>query len=243
LTSITKYETLLRTRIPNLTIIEAKNMSVTVLNFKSEISRLQKMKNDVLTDSDPNQKFLDKLKADLKDAEEILLELTNKSEEFLILDKHYNYIYKSYNDRNKVKSFMCEEHLPYINSRLEHYIGLLGLDIKLKIESDLKISTNMWGYDYQSGGERKRTDLAFMLSCNDFYEVMYGRQCNLMVLDEVDGRMDEDGIEGLINIIRNDLLARVDNVLVISHRNQMFDVFDREIKVKRINRLSMLIGN
>ena len=82
-----------------------------------------------------------------------------------------------------------------------------------------------------------------MLSCNDFYEVMYGRQCNLMVLDEVDGRMDEDGIEGLINIIRNDLLARVDNVLVISHRNQMFDAFDREIKVKRVNRLSMLIGN
>ena len=243
LTSITKYETLLRTRIPNLTIIEAKNMSVTVLNFKSEISRLQKMKNDVLTDSDPNRKFLDKLKADLKDAEEILLELNSKSEEFLLLDKHYNYIYKSYNDRNKVKSFMCEEHLPYINSRLEHYLGLLGLDIKLKIESDLKISTNMWGYDYQSGGERKRTDLAFMLSCNDFYEVMYGRQCNLMVLDEVDGRMDEDGIEGLINIIRNDLLARVDNVLVISHRNQMFDAFDREIKVKRINRLSMLIGN
>ena len=243
LASITKYETLLRTRIPNLTIIEAKNMSVTVLNHKSEISRLQKMRDDVAVDSDPNRKFLDKLNVDLNDAEAKLLELNGKSEEFLLLDKHYSYIYKSYNDRNKVKSFMCEEHLPYINARLEHYLGLLGLDIKLKIESDLKISTNMWGYDYQSGGERKRTDLAFMLSCNDFYEVMYGRQCNLMVLDEVDGRMDEDGIEGLINIIRNDLLARVDNVLVISHRNQMFDAFDREIKVKRVNRLSILIGN
>jgi DNA repair exonuclease SbcCD ATPase subunit len=101
----------------------------------------------------------------------------------------------------------------------------------------------MWGYEYQSGGERKRTDLAFMLASYDFYEVMYGRQCNLMVLDEVDGRMDEDGIEGLISIIRNDLSSRIDNILIISHRNQMFDVFDRELKVKRINRFSILSGN
>ena len=138
---------------------------------------------------------------------------------------------------------MCEEHLPYINSRLEHYLSILGLDIKIKIENDLRITSNMWGYEYQSGGERKRTDLAFMLASYDFYEVMYGRQCNLMVLDEVDGRMDEDGIEGLISIIRNDLSSRIDNILIISHRNQMFDVFDRELKVKRINRFSILSGN
>ena len=240
---VDKYEKLLKSKIPSLTLVEARGMSTLVLNYQSEINRLSKMRQEVESDQDPNQKFIDRLTQNVQDLDKKIEELTVKSQEYVLLEKHYNYLYKSYNDRNKVKSFMCEEHLPYINNRLEHYLNILNLDIRIKIENDLKITSNMWGYDYQSGGERKRTDLAFMLACFDFYEMMYGRQCNLMVLDEVDGRMDEDGIEGLINIIRNELISRVDNILVISHRNQMFDVFDKEIKVKRVNRLSMLVGN
>ena len=243
LDNIAKYEKLLQAKLPNLTLIEAKTMSATILSHRQEIARLEKMKSDLFAESDPNQKFIDRLKDSLSTYEKTLDETKKRAAEYQILDKHYNYLYKSYNDRNKVKSFMCEEHLPYINSRLDHYLNTLNLDIRIKIENDLRITSNLWGYNYQSGGERKRTDLAFMLACFDFYEMMYGRQCNLMVLDEVDGRMDEDGIEGLINIIRNDLVNRVDNILVISHRNQMFDVFDKEIKVKRCNRLSVLVGN
>lgn len=240
---IKKYEDLLSNKIPNITIVEANNLSTIVLNHKSEIARLLKMRIDAVSDSDPNQAIIDRLKTRLDDIIKDIKKHNDDLADITILEKHYAYLYKSYNDRNKVKSFMCEEHLPYINSRLEYYLGILGLDIKIKIESDLRITSNMWGYEYQSGGERKRTDLAFMLASYDFYEVMYGRQCNLMVLDEVDGRMDEDGIEGLISIIRNDLATRIDNVLIISHRNQMFDVFDRELKVKRANRFSILTGN
>jgi hypothetical protein len=241
--TIKKYEEMLKSKIPNITIVEAKNLSSIVLNHQAEIKRLEKMASDVSEDSDPNDKIIESLKINLEGVKKSYEEAQTRAGELVILDKHYSYLYKCYNDRNKVKSFMCEEHVPYINTRLEHYLNILNLDIKLKIENDLRVSSNMWGYDYQSGGERKRSDLAFMLACFDFYEMMYGRQCNMMVLDEVDGRMDEDGIEGLISIIRNDLATRVDNILIISHRNQMFDVFDREIKVKRVNRLSMLTGN
>lgn len=240
---IKKYETMLSAKIPNITIMEANNLSTIVLNYKAEIKRLMALRVEAETDSDPNQTIIERLDGRLKDILDNIVKHKSDLEDITVLDKHYTYLYKSYNDRNKVKSFMCEEHLPYINSRLEHYLGILGLDIKIKIENDLRITSNMWGYEYQSGGERKRTDLAFMLASYDFYEVMYGRQCNLMVLDEVDGRMDEDGIEGLISIIRNDLSSRIDNILIISHRNQMFDVFDRELKVKRINRFSILSGN
>jgi DNA repair exonuclease SbcCD ATPase subunit len=98
----------------------------------------------------------------------------------------------------------------------------------------------MWGYEFESGGERKRTDVAFMLAMFDFHEQMYGRQCNVLVLDEVDGRMDDDGIDSLISIIKNDLASRVETVLIISHRNMMFDTFEREIKVTRKERYSYL---
>jgi len=104
----------------------------------------------------------------------------------------------------------------------------------------LSVESNMWGYEFESGGERKRTDVAFMLAMFDFHEQMYGRQCNVLVLDEVDGRMDDDGIDSLISVIKNDLANRVETILVISHRNLMFDTFPKEIKVVRTKRQSRL---
>ena len=115
---------------------------------------------------------------------------------------------------------------------------MLNLDVRINLTDSLGISSNMWSYDFQSGGERKRTDVAFMLAAFDFHEIMYGRQCNVLVLDEVDGRMDDDGIEGLINIIKQELSQKVETILIISHRNQMHDVFDKEIKVTKSNSFS-----
>ena len=74
----------------------------------------------------------------------------------------------------------------------------------------------------------------------DLHEQMYGRQCNVLILDEVDGRMDDDGIESLINIIKNDLSSRIESILIISHRNMMQDVFPKELLVKRSNRFSVV---
>ena len=60
------------------------------------------------------------------------------------------------------------------------------------------------------------------------------------VLDEVDGRMDDDGIDALVSIIKGELASKVETVLVISHRDMMFDTFDKEIKVVRKDRFSYL---
>jgi DNA repair exonuclease SbcCD ATPase subunit len=67
----------------------------------------------------------------------------------------------------------------------------------------------------------------------DFHEQMYGRQSNVLVLDEVDGRLDDDGIDSLISVIKNDLANKVETIMVISHRNMMHDTFPRELRVKR----------
>ncbi len=98
----------------------------------------------------------------------------------------------------------------------------------------------MWSYAFESGGERKRTDVAFMLATYDFHEHMYGRQCNILVLDEVDGRLDDDGIDSLINVIKTDLAPRVETILIVSHRNNMYDTFSRQICIERKNRFSSI---
>jgi DNA repair exonuclease SbcCD ATPase subunit len=169
-----------------------------------------------------------------------LVVIEREIERYESLNRHCAYIGNAYTDRRKIKSFVFAEHVPFINSRLNHYLDVFGLDVKIELTESLGVTSNFWSYDFQSGGERKRTDVAFMLAAFDFHEQVYGRQCNILVLDEVDGRLDDDGIDSLINIIKNELANRVETILIVSHRDLMKDVFSREIKVTRNSRFSTL---
>lgn len=218
---------------PSQTIAEAEAIHEKWRKHNVEVNRLKSMANDVLNEDNPYKKSLDATRSRLEKRQADLSKLEKDIEKIDLLNKHYNYVYKAWNDRTKIKSFIFQDHIPYINSRLKHYLDVFGLDVQIELTPSLGVTSNMWGYEFESGGERKRTDVAFMLAMFDFHEQIYGRQCNVLVLDEVDGRLDDDGIDSLIGIIKNDLAPKVETVLVISHRNMMYDVFPKEIHVKR----------
>ncbi len=154
---------------------------------------------------------------------------------------HLKYIHRAYHDRRKIKSYMLAEYIPYLNSRINHYLDRMGLDLRLEFTNALGIKSGLWGYETFSGGECKRVDVAIMLSMFDLHTVMYGRQCNLLVFDEVDGRLDIDGAERLADIIRTEFSSKVDTILVISQRIDMRGAFSSEIKVRREDRVSRIV--
>lgn len=237
---INSTEQILKERTPTMSMLDAQS----VHNSKKAIAdNIIKLKNQISKISDEINPHTTSL-SDLAEKIKLLRDRIEKCKTELVrsdlLNKHYNYVYRAYNDRNKIKSYVFREHVPFINTRLKHYLDTFGLDVKIALNESLGIDSNMWGYEFESGGERKRTDVAFMLAMFDFHEQMYGRQCNILVLDEVDGRMDDDGIDSLISIIKNDLASRVETVMVISHRSLMFDTFPKEIKVVRSDRNSVL---
>lgn len=166
--------------------------------------------------------------------------LTDTVEEYTSLWKHWTYIQKAHSDRKKMKSFAIAPHLDYVNSRLAYYLDVFELDLSMQFTTSLGIENSKWEYDFYCGGERKRTDLAIMFAMFDLHEKMYGRQSNIMVLDEVDGRMDGAGIQSLIQIIKNDLSTKVETLLIISHKSNLRDVFSRQIHIKRDGRYSQL---
>jgi DNA repair exonuclease SbcCD ATPase subunit len=64
---------------------------------------------------------------------------------------------------------------------------------------------------------------------------MYGQQCNVMVLDEVDGSLDPHGVRMFVDIIHNDFSGdrpdKPDTILIISHKNEMVDQFPNHVLV------------
>jgi len=153
---------------------------------------------------------------------------------------HLEYIRKAYSDRSKVKRDIVVEHIPFINERLRYYLDILDLDVKIQLTDSLGIESNYWGYEFQSYGEKRRTDVAMMFSTFDLHEQLYGRQCNVLALDEVDGQMDRQGIDSLIHIIKNDLSNRAGSIFIISHMDTMQSVFGSEIRVRKRGKLSYL---
>ena len=238
--TLSKVTKSLQDKKPDMTMYGAKEVHSRAQTHKNSIKRFEKELSGIDDEIEPNQLAIQRLDENISLADKEIAKLQKQSEELSTMLSYYNYIHKVYHDRTKLKSFVYQDHLPYINSRLNHYLEIFGLDIRIEITNSLSISSNMWGYDFESGGERKRTDVAFMLAMFDFHEAMYGRQCNVLVLDEVDGRMDEEGIDALIGIIKEDLSTKIETILIISHRNMMHDTFPNEIRVCRDNRFSYI---
>lgn len=165
---------------------------------------------------------------------------TDRIAELDTLVRHYSYIHRSYHDRRKIKSYSVAKFQPLLNSKLKHYLAKFRLNVDLRITESLGVETSGSDYEFMSGGERKRVDVSFMLARFAVHEHIYGRQSNVVVLDEVDGRMDEEGVECLVDIVLHDLAPRVDAVLVISHKGMMRDVFPKQISVEKHGAFSVL---
>jgi DNA repair exonuclease SbcCD ATPase subunit len=238
--TIAKTEELVKQKQPDLSTRDAKSIHDDYDSKTRSIKRLKEQAAAIDTEENPHNQSIEDAQQTLTNRREMLAKIEKENKEKIYLSLHYRYVYKAYNDRSKIKSYVFQEHIPYINERIKHYLEVFGLDVKIELTSSLGIASNLWGYEFESGGERKRTDVAFMLAMFDFHEQMYGRQCNILVLDEVDGRLDDDGIDSLINIVKDDLSSKVESVLIISHREMMWDIFPNEIKVVRKDRFSHL---
>lgn len=228
---------------PKVTIKEAKATNQQRSGFSKLAKRLRKEAEEIKEEENPHDGMIENTEINLKNKTRERDRLKKKIDNFSLVHNHINYIYRSYSDRRKIKSYLISRHIPFFNTRLHHYLDSFALDIKIELTESLTVKSDKWGYDYLSGGERKRCDVAFMLAVMDLHSAIHGKQCNILVLDEVDSRLDEAGIDSLIDIIKNDLSSKFDSTFIISHRKMMKDVFPHSILVRRIDRFSLAVDS
>lgn len=238
--NVKQIEFKLAERRPKMTIEDAKSIHRRYASFNSDIERVKARISQIELESNPLGDSMSGIDTRLTALDKERLEIEKEICNLDIMYNHLFYISKSYSDRKKVKAYALAENIPFINERLMYYLDTFELDLKMRFRNDLTIESDMWGYEFFCGGERKRLDIALMLAVFDLHEKMYGRQCNIIVLDEVDSRLDIAGINGLINIIKNDLANRVQAVLIISHRDDMHNCFPNQVRVTRRDRFSMI---
>jgi len=225
---------------PEFTVAEAEAKNGQKSTLVEAANKAREEAGRVLQEPNLHKKVIDSLAEDIL-AEEAKAEKAERDlKGFDLIYKHYNYIYRAYSDRRKIKSFLIGKHRPYFNSRLNHYLETFGLDVRISLTDSLALTSNLWGYNMQSGGERCRTDISFMFAVFDLHEGIHGRQCNILVLDEPDKGLDASGVQALISIIKNNLAVRFESIFIISHNKCFRDVFPRQLVVERSDRFSLL---
>jgi DNA repair exonuclease SbcCD ATPase subunit len=223
---------------PDMTVNEANSKNAQRDTIYDSLRRAKEDANNILIEKNTHTESIIQLGQSIKKQEDQVKIESKDLTTYDIILSHLQYIQKAYSDRRKIKSYLISKHQPYFNSRLHHYLDLFDLDIRVSLTDSLGIDSNLWGYDFQSGGERGRTDLAFMFAVFDLHQGIHGPQSNILVLDEPEKALDEAGRQMLISVIKDDLATRFESIFIISHSDCFHDVFPHQIAVERTDRFS-----
>lgn len=186
----------------------------------------------------PYDSVIKKTEATINDIDNDLKKLRLDLDDMVNQAVCYNYIYKAYNDRRKIKSYIMKELIPFLNERVSYYMNSFECDfINVEFTPSLGVKSDKWSYDDCSGGEQKRIDVSVLFGLYDLYIAMFGKQCNVMILDEIDGSLDSDGVDCFVNVVMNNFAnddedrLKPDSVFIVSHNNYMMDKFPNRMNI------------
>ena len=136
-----------------------------------------------------------------------------------------------------IKSRVIKHYLPIINKQINYYLTAMDFPIHFTLDEEFKESIQSrhrdeFSYESFSEGEKKRIDLALLLTWRSIARLKNSAACNVLVLDEVfDSSLDVNGTEEFLKIIHTLEHA---NVFVISHKtDSLIDKFHHVIAFEK----------
>lgn len=205
-----------------------------IRGMKSEASRIQEEIRHVKKAPNPYTGQLQ----DFPDIEEV------SDEELKFLrakEEHSTYLIRLLTDpKSFIRKNIVDQYIPFLNKKIVEYTQYLDLPHVAEINSDMTVDVEYMrknvSYFTLSRGERLRLDLATTLAFRDLMKMM-GKETNLMLVDEVlDSALDQHGKRKAFDIIKN----YVDNVMLISHREEFRDMVDGVLVITKRNGFSII---
>lgn len=210
-------------------VSELREMKTTADSLHKEIERLEQSVN-------PYTKQIEEF-PELTSTEEA----SSKYDHLVNKEKHATYLIKLLTDpKSFIRKNIVDQYVPYLNKKIVEYTQYLDLphvaEIKADMSVDVEYMTKTVSYFTLSRGERLRLDLATTLAFRDLLKLM-GRETNLMLIDEVlDSALDRNGTTKTFNMIRK----YIDNVLLISHREEFKEMVDDVMVITKRNGFSII---
>jgi DNA repair exonuclease SbcCD ATPase subunit len=210
--------------------------------FKSRKSSIQRQMDELKKDID-NLSQITEVAADVPKVEKALEESRTECIDLEERKRIYAYAALLLKDTG-IKSKIIKQYVPIINKHINKNLGEFELHINFNLDENFneKIKSSARGdftYESFSQGERQRIDLAILFAWRAISALRNTINTNILILDEVfDSSLDSNAVECLMHTIR--VHAQSSNIIVISHKDQMFDKFEQVIRFEKKRNFSII---
>lgn len=234
----------------------------------SELDRLivefTELQNDVIETNNEitsNQRYLQRLHAELGDTRKRTADIETEQEKLVTLAKEVTSKNKIRSNKNQemhymtaasallkdsgIKTRIIKQYLPAINSLANKYLAAMDFFVNFNLDEKFNETIKSRGrdkfsYASFSEGEKQRIDLALLFTWRTIAKMKNSAATNLLILDEVfDSSLDNNGTDYVMTLLNT--IGEDTNVFVISHKgDQLFDKFRSVIKFEKKQNYSVM---
>ena len=186
---------------------------------------------------------IDEEKAKLKViAKEVVAASEEKS--VLVEERHYLDIAGLLLKDTGIKTTIIKQYLPVINKLVNKFLQVLEMFVHFELDETFaevikSRHRDTFSYASFSEGEKARIDISILLAFRTIAKMKNTANTNLLIMDEIfDSSLDINGTDFVMNLLNT--LGDDSNVVVISHRDALFDKFSNVIKFEKIQNFSRI---
>lgn len=203
-----------------------------LIDISGKTTSLEKEMDNLKTAENP---FIEPLE-ELQDFEldPIDLETINELTE---LSTHQKFLWKLLTKKDSfVRKALLNKNIPFLNSRLTHYLKDLGLPHNVEFTHEMTAQISQFGrtmdFGNLSNGQRARVNLALAFAFRDVLENIHGR-INVCMLDEfLDVGLDAVGQQAAARMLKQKSRDENISLYIISHIADFESVFDQRMIVQ-----------
>ena len=143
-----------------------------------------------------------------------------------------------------IKTRVIKKYLPVINNHVNNYLKDMDFFVNFQLDENFQETIKSrhrdhFSYYSFSEGEKKRIDIALLLTWRHIASMRNSVNVNLLILDEVfDASLDQAGVDDLMKLFN---ILTGTNLFIISHKLDVLDdKFPRKITVEKVKNFTQI---
>ena len=225
---------------PKLIALDKKEKEINAANYKIPLADLQSDYKYKATLKERGTSAVEGLKTKLmEDLEALNNERTLLEKEKTLVD----FLALMFSDTGGIKRYIANHYIPIINDLMKNMMEYMDLNYTITFNDnfDAKIVKNGMTIKYAtlSKGQKARVDFATIISFVRFLKLQFG-ELNLLFLDELFSHVDNNGMNDMIDILKNLSTDMKLNIYLIHHAKLENVIFDRVLQTKMTDGFSRI---
>ena len=179
------------------------------------------------------------LASTVEELQSIKLEDTKDAEieELRDLIAHQQFLVKLLTKKDSfIRKLLLQKSLPFLNTRLRYYLDRIGFLHRVTFQEDLSVNISQFGngigFGGLSNGQKARINLALSFSFRDMLQARHGKM-KFCILDEcLDVGLGNVGVQLAAKMIKAVAADEKLSMFIISHRDEISNMFDKHLTVE-----------